>query len=180
MEDTEWFGPISRIEIVEQSDGLLFRVIQIKRRGHLALGILVTVVFGVLFAWQESWLFFFALGLGLVWIGAWCFDDHWGEIQVDGNYLTTRGKKPVRLGWGEIYGLEYRMGGEDDPTGFYVRLGRWKWSCVMANLDREQTEEIIAAIHRRFPQLRMADELEPLSNRFRSWFGRLSGSKDDF
>ena len=99
MEDTEWFGPISRIEIVEQSDGLLFRVIQIKRRGHLALGILVTVVFGVLFAWQESWLFFFALGLGLVWIGAWCFDDHWGEIQVDGNYLTTRGKKPVRLGW---------------------------------------------------------------------------------
>ena len=177
MEDNEWFGPVSHIEIVEQSDGLLFRVIQIKRKGHLALGILVTVVFGVLLARQESWLFFFVLGLGLVWIGAWCFDDHWGEIQVDGNYLTTRGKKPVRLGWGEIHRLEYRSGGEDDPTGLYVRLRRWKSICVMPNLNREQTEDIIAAIHRRFPQLRMADELEPLSNRFRLWFERWRGSK---
>ena len=180
MEDTEWFGPVSRVEIVEQSDGLLVRVTQIRRKGHLAIGLLITVIFCVLFARQESWWVLIALGLGVVWIGAWCFNDHSGEIRVDENYLTTSGKTTVRLAWGEIYGLEYRMGGEDDPTGFYVRLGRWKWSCVMANLDREQTEEIIAAIHRRFPQLRMADELEPLSHRFRSWFGRLSGSKDDF
>jgi hypothetical protein len=177
MKDNEWFGPVSRIEIVEQSDGLLVRVIQIKRKGHLALGILVTVVFGILFARQESWLSFFALGLGLVWIGVWCFDDHWGEIQVDGNHLTTRGKKPVRLEWAEIHRLEYSAGGEDAPTGLYVRLGRWKSICVMPNLNREQTEDIIATIHRRFPQLRMADELEPLSNRVRSLFERWRGSK---
>lgn len=180
-EDNEWFGPVSRIEIIEQSDGLLVRVTQIKRKGHLAIGLLITAVFGVLCARQESWwLLIVALGFGVFWIGVWWFDDHWGEIQVDENYLTTRGKKAVRLTWGEIYGLEYRMGSEDDPTGLYVRLGRWKWSCVMANLNREQTEVIIAAIHRRFPQLKMAEEPEPLSTRFRSWFGRLRGSKDGF
>src|ERR1700748_2593875 len=180
-EDNEWFGPVSRIEIVEQGDGLLVGITQIRRKGHLAIGLLITVGFGVLFAWKESWWgVLIALGLGGFWIGAWCFNDHWGEIRVDENYLTTRGKKPVRLAWGEIHGLEYRAGGEDEPTGLYVRLGRWKWSCVMANLDREQTEEIISAIHRRFPHVKMGEEIEPLSHRFRSWFGRRRGSGDGF
>ena len=180
-EDNEWFGPVSRIEIVEQSDGLLVRITQIRRKGHLVIGLLIAVFFVVLFAWQESWWgALIALGFGVFWIAVWCFNDHWGEIQVDENSLTTRGKKPVRLGWGEIHGLKYRTGSEDEPSGLYARTGRWKTVCVMANLDWEQTDEIIAAIHRRFPQLRMAEEIEPLSVRFRSWFGRSRGSKDGF
>jgi hypothetical protein len=48
----------------------------------------------------------------------------------------------------------------------------------MTDLNREQTEEIIAAIHHRFPHLKMADEIEPISNRLRSWLEQLRGKKD--
>jgi hypothetical protein len=170
MDDDAWFGPVSRIEIVEQSDGLLVRITQIRRKGHLAIALLVTVFAGVLFAWQESWVgVFFVPAMGLIWIAAWSSSRR-GEIRVDENYLVADGKKPVRLAWAEIHSLQYGGGGEDDPFGLYARVGRWKSICVMGDLNREQTEEIIAAIHRRFPHLEMAGEIEPISNRLRSWF----------
>jgi hypothetical protein len=178
MHDDEWFGPVSQIEIVEQSDGLLVRITQIRRKGHLAIALLITLFVGVLFAWHESWWgFFFVLGLGLFWIASW-FSSRWGQIRVDENYLAADGKKPVRLAWVEIHRLQYRGGGEDEPSGFYARVGRWKSICVMTDLNREQTEEIIAAIHHRFPHLKMADEIEPISNRLRSWLEQLRGKKD--
>ena len=126
----------------------------------------------------NEWGSLIALGLGLFWVGVWWLDDHWGEIQVDENYLTSRGKKPVRLAWAEIHSLAYRVGGEDEPTGLYAGTGRWTNICVMANLDREQSDEIIAKIHGRFPKLSMAEEPEPLFDRFRSWLGWSNSSKD--
>jgi hypothetical protein len=175
MEDNEWFGPTSRIEIVEPKDGLLVRIIEVKRKGHLAVALVVTFVGSVICAKVGSWLgVLLFLGLGVFWVAAW-FGTRWGEIQVDENCLVARGKKPVRLPWTEIRALKHDTGGEYDPTGFYARVGRWKSICVMADLNREQTEEIIAAIHRRFPHLKMAEEDEPLGDRLRSWLGRVTG-----
>lgn len=178
-EGNEWFGPVSRVEVVEESDGLLVRVIQIRRKGHLAIGLLVTFGLGVLFAFHYSWWWLVVLVLGLIWTAAW-FSSRWGEIRVSENYLMADGKKPLRLAWSEIHSLQYGGGGEDEPSGLYARVGRWKSICVMADLNREQTEEIIAAIHRRFPHLKMADKIEPLSDRIHSWFARLigKGAKD--
>ena len=171
MEDNEWFGPVSRIEIVEQRDGLLVRVTPIRRKGHLAIGLLVTSIFGGLFARQDRWwVLLLTAGFGVIWVVSWLSSRRPSEIRINEDYLAADGKKPVRLAWAEIHSLQYGGGGEDEPSGFYARISRWKSVCVMAHLNREQTGEIIAAIHRRFPQLRMAGEIEPLSNWLRSRF----------
>ena len=174
IDDDEWFGPVSRIEIVEQSDGLLVRVTPIRRKGHLAIGLVVTSIFGSLFARQDRWwALLLTVGFGVIWAVSW-LNSRRGEIRINEDYLAADGKKAVRLAWAEIHSLQYGGGGEDEPSGFCARVGRWKSICVMGDLNREQTEEIIAAIHRRFPHLKMADEIEPLSDRLRSWFERLS------
>jgi hypothetical protein len=171
IDDDGWFGPVSRVEIVEQrnGNGLLVRVTPIRRKGHLAIGLLVTSIFGSVFARQDRWwALLLTAGFGSIWLVSW-LSSRRGEIRINEDYLAAEGKKAVRLAWSEIHGLQYRAGGDDEPSGFYARVGRWKSICVMADLNREQTEEIIAAIHRRFPGLRMAAEIRPLGDRLRSW-----------
>ena len=176
MEDTRWFGPSSAIEIVDQTDGLLIRITHIKRKGYLVIALAIVFASSIFLAWRESLGGFVVLGIALLWIASW-FIDRKGEIRVTENYLMSEGNSLVRLAWSEIRVLEYGGGGEDEPTGLYARVGRWRSVCVRANLNREQTEEIIAAIYHRFPSLKLADESEPLGTRFRSLIERWRGSK---
>jgi hypothetical protein len=60
--------------------------------------------------------------------------------------------------WADISGLDFRQGGEDEPSGLYARTGRWNATCLMAGLNREQSEEVIAAVYRRFPYVEMAKD----------------------
>lgn len=176
MEDTRWFGPSSAIEIVDQTDGLLIRITRIKRKGHLAIALAIVFASCIFLAWQESLGGFVVLGIALLWVASW-FVDRKGEIRATENYLMSEGSSHVRLAWSEIRRLEYGGDGENDPTGLHARVGRWRSVCVTANLNREQTEEIIAAIYHRFPSLKLADESEPLGTRLRSLVERWRGSK---
>ncbi len=38
-----------------------------------------------------------------------------------------------------------------------MRQGRWSWTCIVPNLDEDQTNQVIAVISLRFPDLVMAD-----------------------
>lgn len=70
--------------------------------------------------------------------------------------------QPSTIARADIYNLEYRdaSGGGDFPElpeGLYVEhlgagLGLWnKSTCVLPHLDKVQTEQVIEAIYRRFP-----------------------------
>lgn len=159
-----WFGPAKRIEIIEQEDGLLIRAIGIKRVVDFLVMVLVAA--GVAYmAWREaSWI----LALGAILVAAlemviW-FRDEDAEINVTKKELWATGDQGnwttgyVRFRWLDISGLEYQAGGEDSAGGLYARTGAWSSKCLMAELDREQSEEVIAAIYRRFPYLEMAED----------------------
>ncbi|SNT30250.1 hypothetical protein SAMN05421770_10755 [Granulicella rosea] len=75
--------------------------------------------------------------------------------------------------WSEICALKYSLGAEDDPSGLYIRTGRWSETCVLAGVDEAQANEIIEAIFERFPNIELADEPKPL-------FGNLLGQESEF
>jgi hypothetical protein len=60
--------------------------------------------------------------------------------------------------WSEISGLEYRAGGEDEPSGLYVRRGISSPLCVLDRIGQEETYALIDAIYRRFPLVSMAED----------------------
>ncbi|MGD0786485.1 MAG: hypothetical protein ABR898_00785 [Terracidiphilus sp.] len=53
----------------------------------------------------------------------------------------------------EIKSFGYGMGGEDEPSGFWVDCGFFKSLCVLPGLNREQSTAVSIAIARRFPEI---------------------------
>jgi hypothetical protein len=53
----------------------------------------------------------------------------------------------------EIKSFGYGMGGEDEPSGFWVYCGYFKNFCVLPGLKREQCTAVSIAIARRFPEI---------------------------
>jgi hypothetical protein len=93
------------------------------------------------------------------WLG-----DHESQLSATDEGLEAIGdlgessSDHVRLRWSSISGLEYRMGGEDEPSVIYARRGGRSVTHVMTHVNKEQAEEIIAAIYKRFPYVEMAED----------------------
>jgi hypothetical protein len=158
-----WLGPAKRIEVVEQGDMLLVRATGIRR----AIDLLLPLVFATwgYFVWRDHhWLMFFGILFGFgsaVWFA---FRSHDGELRITDTEVVASGDLGgwsggyVQFRWADISGLEYRPGGEDSNEGLYVKTGQWHAYCVMAGLNKEQSEEVIATAYRRFPYVVMAED----------------------
>jgi hypothetical protein len=157
-----WIGPAKRIEVVEQGDVLLIKAVGVKSAVHLLVPLFASVF--MYFVWRDKhWIPFF-FGLYVFGSSIWMlFRDREGELRVSDTDIAASGALgrwadgSVQFRWIDISGLEFRQG-EDEPGGLYARTGRWSATCVIAELNREQSEEVIAAIFQRFPYVVMAED----------------------
>jgi hypothetical protein len=158
-----WLGPAKQIEVSELGDVLLIKATSTK--GAIGLVVPIFACVWTYLVWRDKhWALFF---FGLFFLGSsiWIlFRDKNGELRVSDTDIAANGDLgrwadgSVQFRWEDISGLEFRQGGEDEPTGLYARTGRWSATCVMAGLNREQSEEVISAIFQRFPYVVMAED----------------------
>jgi len=159
-----WFGSSTSVKTVDRGDGLRVRVAVHRFRIDLILYAAVFIVFAYV-GWQNrSWFFLIAVlvaGVSLVidWLKhpnteLWVTEYDLEVMGDRGRFTNDR----LRLPWSEISGLEYRAGGEDEPSGLYARRGGWRSTLLMPHVNKEQAEEIIAAIYRRFPYVEMTTD----------------------
>ncbi|MBB5341112.1 hypothetical protein HDF13_003445 [Edaphobacter lichenicola] len=142
-----WFGSAKQVEVVEQGDLLLIKATGTRRAVDLLVPLFLAV-WGYVACRNEHWVslvfVLFVFGSS-VWF---LFRDKGGELRVTDTEIVASGdlggwgEGYVRFGWADISGLEYRQGEEDSNEGLYVRTGRWHTYCVMAGLNREQSEEV--------------------------------------
>lgn len=160
----QWFGPSTTVKTVDGGDGLRVRVAVHRFRIDLILYAGVFAVFAYVGWRNRSWFFLIVvLVAGASLVIDWLKDpttelwvtEHGLEAVRDNGGL---GNDRLRLPWSEISGLDYRVGGEDEPGGLYARRGGWRSTFLMAHVNKEQAEEIIAAIYRRFPYVEMATD----------------------
>ncbi|HWW23047.1 MAG TPA: hypothetical protein VNY78_04040 [Edaphobacter sp.] len=160
----EWFGPSVRFEIFDRKDEMQILFMREKRWTDFLLSGAVVIGLAFLFWSNRSWIslviLVLAVGHGVVeWVG----DDH-AELLITKEGIEVIGSlgrissSNVRLQWSSISGLDYREGGEDEPSGLYARRGSWSSTRLMTHVNKEQAEEIIAAIYRRFPYVEMAED----------------------
>jgi hypothetical protein len=160
----KWFGPSVRFEIFDREDEMQVLFTRQRRWIDFLVEALVIAGLAFLFWRNQSWIVLVmlvvAVGHGVVeWVG----DDH-AELLITKEGVEAIGSlgrissSNVRLQWSSISGLDYREGDEDEPSGLYARLGGWSSTRLMTHVSKEQSEEIIAAIYRRFPYVEMAED----------------------
>jgi hypothetical protein len=160
----KWFGPSAILEFVERGDELQVKVTG-QQRGidFVVLGISLSVC-AFLFWRDRSWFYFVCLLVACAYgLHNWLSDREEQLLVTEknveafgdfGGFSSDR----VLLSWSDIAGLEYRAGGEDTPSGLFARKAGWSSALLMTRVDKEQAEEIIRAIYRRFPYVEMADD----------------------
>jgi hypothetical protein len=170
-----WLGPAKQIEVIALGDVLQIKATA-KGRAIDLVGPILSAAW-TYFAWRDKHWVFVAFGLFVFASIVWkLFQTQEGELRITETVISARGDLggwtdgSVELRWGDISGLDYRQGGEEEPSELYARTGRWNGTCVMAGLNREQSEEVIAAIFQRFPYVVMAED-----NDGWSLFGNASG-----
>lgn len=157
----------TEITTTEKPDGLQFVVS--REHGWLdslvPLGLLAVLVIG---AWVLHHYIFAILAVLLSAFGwAKYLSDPTTRLSVSLVELIARGNlastfdNEIRISTHEIKSLLFSTGGEGDRTGLYVHHG-WTQICLIPNIDRKQTEDIITAIRRRFPDMELGDR-EPAS-----------------
>ncbi len=160
----KWFGPSVHVEVVDRQNEMQIRVTRQSRRIDFVVWAAFVAVFVFLFWWKQNWIYLFAVvgSIGcsiLYWAG-----DGVAEMLITEKNVEVRGKlgglsqETVRVSWSSISGLDYREGGEDEPSGLYARRGGRRYSLLVTSVNKEQTEELIAAIYRRFPYVEMAED----------------------
>ncbi len=159
----KWWGPTIKLKVVPEADGVRFRATGQRRLGDLIVPVFAGIGFVVELCRRSG--IGPLLGLGaLVAFPLW----YWlrqsvTELKVTEFELSATGDlgntldRSLRLRWKEVSEIKFRHGGEDESRGLYVRQGRWSWTCIMPNLDEDQTSQVIGSIHQRFPDLVMAD-----------------------
>jgi hypothetical protein len=158
-----WFGSEKQIEVLEQCDLLLIKATGTRRAVDLLVPLFACL--WTYFVWRDqNWVLFF-IGLFFFCSSIWMlFRSKDGELRITGTDIMATGDRggwideSVQFRWADISGLDFRQGGEDEPCGLYARTGRWSATCVMAGLNREQSEEVIAAVYKRFPYVVMAED----------------------
>ena len=150
------------ITTIAEPNRLTYRVE--RERGWLEWAIAIA---GIAFLFWEAhrfhsffWLIFglvaaYSLVTGLLATGS-------SELIVTSNELLARSNlgglfsKETSISAADITGIEYQSGGEDNPSGIYVKHG-WRSQCVLSDLTREQADEILNQIFRQFPDIGVGD-----------------------
>jgi hypothetical protein len=157
------------LEIGDISNGLLFHVIEPRRIGRIAFG----MIFGVIVA-----LFFIHFSQSIllkIFFGGFCAFTvirtlisglRGSDVQLlvtnldfESTGHSPNGYRPATISRADVYNMEYRKssgGGEDQPlpSGLYVERSASVWqsgTCMLPDIDEAQTLQVIEAIYRRFP-----------------------------
>jgi hypothetical protein len=159
-----WFGPRARIEIFDKEDRLLIRATDQQRWIDLVKSGGVVIGFAYILWRERSWFLIICfLGIAPFGLISW-FHVRTGDLWITEKDLEGYGdlcdpsSRHIHLRWSDVLGLQYGTGGEEGSTGLYVRQDWWGSTCVLANLNEKQVNEIITAIYRRFPCLEMAED----------------------
>jgi len=153
----QWWGPANSLEFIDKPDALTIRAMSIRRRGDLLLPCALALGF-ILAPWFGGGFFVLA-ALGIA--SAASFYG-WSITSIVELRVTQRGIEARSSGgcvsapWSEIKGLEYRVGGENEPGGLYARQARWRGVQLTGQLTETECDEVIAAIFTRFPFVAMA------------------------
>ncbi|WP_158941718.1 hypothetical protein [Granulicella sp. S190] len=158
-----WLGPEKQIEVIQQGDVLLIKATGIRRTVDLLMPLAFAIF--MYFVWRERHWISSVIALFIFGSAVWVlFRSQDGELRITDTHIEANGNRggwtdaSVQFRWIDISGLDFRQGGEDELSGLYARTGRWNATCLMAGLNREQSEEVIAAVFRRFPYVVMAED----------------------
>ena len=86
------------------------------------------------------------------------------SLEVNSDELVTQGnmgkllETEQRIATKDVEGMSYRIGGEDESSGLYVKL-RLSERCVLPRVSEEQAQQMIAAISKKFSDLPTSDAL---------------------
>jgi|SRR5271170_59372 len=119
-----WLGPGKHIEVVEQEDVLLINVTGIKQSIDwlipISVCVLMTYITWRAHSWGAAFGALFFLGMAIL---SWLRNED-GELRITEREILAYGdmggwsKGYVRFRWADISGLDYRVGGEDGPSGY--------------------------------------------------------------
>lgn len=158
------------VDMRDLPDGLSIRVTEPKKTGRILLMIVAGIVAGylvhrILDPPMARWLVEGVLAIGLLTSVVAALRGCDVELRVTNLDLISRGHAPEgyrasTTPRADVFRFEYRDatgGGEDaeQSQGLYVEhhgIGTWATSnCILPQIDRAQTEQIIGAIYQRFP-----------------------------
>jgi hypothetical protein len=158
----QWWGPANSLEFIDEPDALTIRATSIRRPGDLIwpAGCLVASLATLYFGAPAGWPISLAAMAALLCAG-W-FNTSVVELRVTQREISMRSIRnwldnEVKIQWKEIRALEYRVGGEYQSRGLYARKSFWSAPCIMPQLKKEETQQVIAAIARKFPDIVLAD-----------------------
>jgi hypothetical protein len=160
----KWFGPSALVEMTERGDELQVKVTGQRRAIDVVVLAAVLSVFAFLFWRDRSWLYFAGFLFACIFGLRFWLSDHQEQLLVTEKGVEAIGdfggfsRDRVHLPWSSISGLDYREGGEDEPSGLHARRGGWSATLLMTRVNKDQAEEIIATIYRRFPYVEMAED----------------------
>jgi hypothetical protein len=153
----EWWGPTSRQEYSELSGNLIVRITKVQRKGDLliAAGIAaVGIVLVLIPSTREISVvaFFVTFMFCLRWFQIPVTELTVNDLELSSQTTGTVFTKRARISWDEIKKLYYRRATRYTPQGFYAKRSFWTQPCLVPDVDKTTTAEIIDAIYRRFPQ----------------------------
>jgi hypothetical protein len=157
----QWWGPSNDLEFIDKPDALTIRATSIRRRGDLLLPSALALGFMVA-PWFGGGFFVLAV-LG---ISSAALFYSWSITSIVELRVTQRGIEArssggcVSAAWSEIKALEYRVGGENEPSGLYGRDTRWQGIHLTSQLTKTECERVITAIFTRVPFVEMAVDNE--------------------
>ena len=160
----KWFGPSALVELIERGDELQVKVARQRRGIDFVVLAAALSVFTFLFWHDRSWIYFVGLLFACAWGLSFWFGNPEEQLMVTEKGIEATGyfgglsRDRIGLPWSSISGLDYREGGEDEPSGLYARKAGWNATCLMTHVNKEQGEEIITAIYRRFPYVELAED----------------------
>jgi hypothetical protein len=161
----------STLEILDRPKGLLFRAREPRRTGRILLTTSAGIVAYYLFLRFSSSSKLFQIFVGIFCVFAVVRDLISAlrgtdvELRVTNLDFTSTGHTPENynpstISRADIYNIEFRKasgGGDarpDLPSGLYVEHHATRWfpsTCVLPHIDKAQTQQVIEAIYRRFP-----------------------------
>lgn len=158
----EWWGPASSLEFIDKPDTLTIRATSIRRAIDLAwpTGCLIAALATYCFHAPAGWPVSLAV-MAAILAGGWV-NTSVVELKVTQRDLCTRSVRnwldnSVKLRWDEVRALEYRIGGEYQSRGLYAKRSFWSAPCLMPQLSKQETQQVIDAIARKFPNIVLAD-----------------------
>src|ERR1700753_1899765 len=147
----QWWGPANSLEFIDKPDALTIRATSIHRLGDLVwpAGCLIAALATFYFHAPAGWPGSLAIMTALL-VAGW-FNTSVVELRVTRRELSTRSlrnwiNKEGEIQWSEVRALEYRIGGEYESRGLYAKKSFWSAPCLMPQLSKKETQQVIQAI----------------------------------